>query len=88
MSGWRGAPPLAIRSLKRAVYGGGSLPLHRGVGVERKWFMVSSAGDSSQAKMAAMSRQVEENSISPWASAEGLLPWQEGTAAEAKGEEG
>jgi enoyl-CoA hydratase len=73
--------PLAIRSLKRAVYEGGSLPLHRGLGVERKWFMVSSAGRSSQEKMAAMTRQVEAEGRSPWASADGLLPWQDGTAA-------
>jgi enoyl-CoA hydratase len=72
--------PLAIRSLKRAVYEGGSLPLHRGLGVERKWFMVASAGKSSQQKMAAMSGQVEAEGRSPWASADGLLPWQEGTA--------
>jgi enoyl-CoA hydratase/carnithine racemase len=74
--------PLAIRSLKRAVYEGGSLPLRRGLGVERKWFMVASAGESSQRKMAAMSGQVEVEGRSPWASADGLLPWQEGTAAE------
>jgi enoyl-CoA hydratase len=79
--------PLAIRSLKRAVYEGGSLPLHRGLGLERKWFMVSSAGRSSREKMAAMSRQVEAEGRSPWASADGLLPWQEGTAAGAEAEE-
>jgi enoyl-CoA hydratase/carnithine racemase len=74
--------PEAIRSLKRAVYEGGSLPLAQGLGVERKWFMVASATDSSQEKMAAMSRQVEAEGESPWATAEGLLPWQDGTAAE------
>jgi enoyl-CoA hydratase/carnithine racemase len=73
--------PEAIRSLKRAVYGGGSLPLARGLAVERKWFMVASATDSSQGKMAAMTRQVEAEGASPWATAEGLLPWQDGTAA-------
>src|SRR5215203_7531214 len=31
--------PEAIRALKRAVYEGGSRPLARGLGVERKWFM-------------------------------------------------
>ncbi len=77
--------PLAIRSLKRAVYEGASLPLSRGLGVERKWFMVASAGRSSQEKMAAMTRQVEADGASPWASAEGLLPWQEGTAGEERG---
>ncbi len=74
--------PLAIRSLKRAVYEGGSLPLAQGLGVERKWFMVASAGESSQVKMAAMTRQVEAEGKSPWATAEDLLPWQEGSAAE------
>jgi len=72
--------PLAIRSLKRAVYEGGSLPLVAGLSIERKWFMVASAGRSSQQKMAAMTRQVEADGVSPWASAEGLLPWREGTA--------
>jgi enoyl-CoA hydratase len=72
--------PEAIRSLKRAVYEGGSLPLARGLAVERKWFMVASATDSSQEKMAAMTRQVETDGASPWATAEGLLPWQDGTA--------
>lgn len=72
--------PLAIRSLKRSVYEGGSQPLRRGLGVERKWFMVASAGDSSQKKMAAMERQIESEGKSPWASGEGLLPWQDGTA--------
>jgi enoyl-CoA hydratase/carnithine racemase len=72
--------PEAIRSLKRAVYEGASRPLQRGLGVERKWFMVASATDSSKEKMAAMSRQVEAEGSSPWATAEGLEPWQEGTA--------
>src|SRR5215208_4237720 len=67
--------PEAIRSLKRAVYEGGSRPLARGLAVERKWFMVASATDSSQEKMAAMSKQVEAEGRSPWATAEGLGPW-------------
>ena len=74
--------PEAIRSLKRAVYEGASRPLVQGLGVERKWFMVSSATDSSQEKMAAMSGQVEAEGSSPWATADGLLPWQDGTAAD------
>jgi enoyl-CoA hydratase len=74
--------PEAIRSLKRAVYEGASRPLDQGLGVERKWFMVSSATDSSQEKMEAMSKQVEADGRSPWATAEGLLPWQRGTGAE------
>jgi enoyl-CoA hydratase len=72
--------PEAIRSLKRAVYEGGSLPLVAGLAIERKWFMVASATDSSQEKMAAMTRQVESDGVSPWTTAEGLQPWQEGTA--------
>jgi len=72
--------PEAIRSLKRAVYEGGSLPLSRGLAEERKWFMVSSATDSSKEKMAAMARQVEAEGRSPWATAESLEPWQKGTA--------
>jgi enoyl-CoA hydratase len=72
--------PEAIRSLKRAVYEGASLPLAQGLAVERKWFMVASATDSSQEKMAAMTRQVEADGESPWATAEGLRPWQDGTA--------
>jgi enoyl-CoA hydratase len=79
--------PLAIRSLKRAVYEGASRPLGRGLGVERKWFMVSSAGRSSQEKMAVMRDQVEADGRSPWASVDGLLPWQEGTAVEPDGGE-
>ncbi len=74
--------PEAIRSLKRAVYEGASLPLAEGLAVERKWFMVASATDSSQEKMAAMATQVEEEGRSPWASAEGLAPWQDGSAAD------
>src|SRR3954462_4261642 len=74
--------PEAIRSLKRAVYEGASRPLAQGLGVERKWFMVASATDSSQEKMAAMNRQVQADGESPWTTAEGLLPWQDGTAAE------
>jgi enoyl-CoA hydratase len=77
--------PEAIRSLKRAVYEGASLPLAKGLAVERKWFMVASATDSSQEKMALMSEQVESEGRSPWASAEGLLPWQNGTASEEGG---
>jgi enoyl-CoA hydratase len=72
--------PEAIRSLKRAVYDGASLPLHRGLAVERKWFMVASATDSSKVKMAAMAKQVEVDSGSPWITSESLEPWQEGTA--------
>ena len=78
--------PEAIRSLKRAVYEGGSMPLHRALGVERKWFMVSSATESSKAKMAAMSRQVEADGRSPWITAESLQPWQDGTAVRGEGE--
>jgi enoyl-CoA hydratase len=74
--------PEAIRSLKRAVYEGGSLPLASGLALERKWFMVASATDSSQEKMAAMTRQVESDGESPWTTAEGLLPWQDGTAVD------
>jgi hypothetical protein len=44
--------------------------------------MVSSATDFSQEKMAAMSGQVEAEGRSPWATADGLLPWQDGTAAD------
>jgi enoyl-CoA hydratase len=72
--------PESIRSLKRAVYEGASRPLAQGLGVERKWFMVASATDSSQEKMAAMAGQVEAEGKSPWANAEDLLPWQEGTS--------
>jgi enoyl-CoA hydratase len=74
--------PEAIRSLKRAVYEGGSLPLVAGLAIERKWFMVASATDSSQEKMAAMTRQVEAEGGSPWATAEKLAPWQDGTAGD------
>src|SRR4051794_4466593 len=74
--------PEAIRSLKRSVYEGGSLPLGAGLAIERKWFMVSSATESSQEKMAAMAKQVEADRESPWATADGLLPWQDGTASE------
>jgi enoyl-CoA hydratase len=79
--------PEAIRSLKRAVYEGGSMPLHRGLAQERKWFMVSSATESSQEKMAAMNRQVEVEGRSPWVTSESLEPWQEGTAVSGDGEE-
>src|SRR3954469_625362 len=74
--------PEAIRSLKRAVYEGGSLPLHRGLAEERKWFMVSSATESSKEKMAAMTRQVEADGSSPWIRPETLEPWQQGTAVD------
>jgi enoyl-CoA hydratase len=74
--------PEAIRSLKRSVYEGGSRPLAQGLGVERKWFMVASATDSSQEKMVAMTKQVEAEGRSPWVTAEGLGPWQDGTATE------
>jgi len=71
--------PQAIRSLKRAVYEGGSTRLARGLGIERKWFMVSSSTESSKQKMETMTRQVEEDGISPWITAEALQPWQDGT---------
>jgi enoyl-CoA hydratase len=73
--------PEAIRSLKRAVYEGGSMPLRKGLATERKWFMVSSAAGSSQEKMAAMADQVETSGESPWARAETLRHWQDGTAS-------
>jgi enoyl-CoA hydratase len=72
--------PEAVRSLKRAVYEGGSKELARGLAVERKWFMVASATDSSQEKMETMARQVEQDGASPWADGEALRPWQDGTA--------
>jgi enoyl-CoA hydratase len=73
--------PNAIRGLKRAVYEGGSKPLARGLGVERKWFMVASASESSKRKMAAMAREVDAEG-SPWVDAEALARWQEGTASD------
>jgi enoyl-CoA hydratase len=72
--------PEAIRSLKRAVYGGASTDLARGLAAERKWFMVASATDSSQEKMEGMIRQLEADGTSPWATPEGLRPWREGSA--------
>jgi enoyl-CoA hydratase len=72
--------PEAIRSLKRAVYEGASTDLARGLAAERKWFMVASATDSSQEKMATMAEQVATEGASPWASGETLKPWQDGTA--------
>jgi enoyl-CoA hydratase len=72
--------PEAIRSLKRAVYDGGSKPLALGLAEERKWFMVSSATESSQEKMEKMARQVERDGASPWADPESLRAWQEGRA--------
>jgi enoyl-CoA hydratase len=74
--------PEAVRSLKRAVYEGGSKRLARGLAEERKWFMVSSATESSKHKMASLARQVEREQRSPWIAAETLGPWQEGTAAD------
>src|SRR3954453_1689035 len=74
-------PPEAIRALKRAVYEGGSRPLARGLGIERKWFMVSSATEASKRQMAAMARQVEAEG-SPWIRPESLTPWQQGTAVD------
>ena len=76
--------PEAIRALKRAVYEGGSRPLARGLGIERKWFMVSSATESSKRKLAAMAREVEIEG-SPWVNAEAMARWQEGTAADLDG---
>jgi enoyl-CoA hydratase len=73
--------PEAIRSLKRAVYEGAASPLPNGLAVERKWFMVSSATESSQRAMAAMAEQVEADGTSPWASEESIRPWQDGVAA-------
>jgi enoyl-CoA hydratase len=73
--------PAAIRALKRAVYEGGSRPLARGLGIERKWFMVSSSTESSKRKLAAMAREVEVEG-SPWVNAEAMARWQEGTAAD------
>jgi enoyl-CoA hydratase/carnithine racemase len=73
--------PQAIRALKRAVYEGGSKPLARGLGVERKWFMVASSTESSKRKMAAMAREVDAEG-SPWVDAEALARWQEGTASD------
>lgn len=72
--------PEAIRSLKRAVYEGGSMKLARGLGIERKWFMVASATEASKLKMEAMARQVEADDASPWITPEALQPWQDGTA--------
>jgi enoyl-CoA hydratase len=77
--------PEAIKALKHAVYEGATRPLATGLGVERKWFMFASATDSSKRKMEAMAKQVDAEGGSPWATAEGLHPWQEGTAV---GEDG
>jgi enoyl-CoA hydratase len=74
--------PESIRSLKRAVYEGAGSSMRRGLAGERKWFMVASGTDSSQRAMAAMAAEVERDGASPWATAEAIRPWQEGTAAD------
>ena len=79
--------PTRIRSLKRAVYEGASRPLGRGLGVERKWFMVSSAGRSSQEKMAVDDRSGRGRRALALGQRRGLVPWQAGTAVEPDGGE-
>ena len=46
--------------------------------------MVASATDSSQEKMAAMTRRIEEEGSSPWVTAAGLVPWEDGASEESE----
>ena len=75
--------PAAIRLLEARGLRGRLPAAGPGLGVERKWFMVASATDSSQREDGHHDRAGRgRRARSPWATADGLLPWQEGVAAE------
>jgi enoyl-CoA hydratase len=74
--------PQSVRALKRAVYDGASSRLPVGLGVERKWFMFSSATAGSKRAMAAYAEQVEKGGGAPWSDPELHRGWREGTAAD------
>jgi enoyl-CoA hydratase len=77
--------PVAIRGLKRAVYGGGSSRLGRGLATERKWFLTEGGKPGSRRAMAAYVRQVADGA--PWTDDETMRAWQDGTAADLVSEE-
>ncbi len=72
--------PAAVKALKNAVYEGSSKPLEHGLAEERKWFLTASSLDQSLEAMEVMAEQIEREGASPWASAEKIRPWQDGTA--------
>ncbi len=74
--------PLAVQALKHDVYEGAARPLDEGLAIERKWFLAASSTPESLHAMEVFVDQVERDGESPWASAEGLEPWQDGTATE------
>jgi enoyl-CoA hydratase len=73
--------PLAVKGLKRAVYEGASSTLRRGLALERKWFVSQGGRPGPRRAMAAYSEQVERGGA-PWADAEKIRSWQEGTGAD------
>ena len=80
-------PAAAIRGLKRSVYEGSAGSLEQGLAAERKWFMSEAGLEQSLREMEAFVAEVERRGGSPWATEEGLRPWQEGTASEGSGQQ-
>jgi enoyl-CoA hydratase/carnithine racemase len=73
--------PLSVAAAKRAVLDGGSKSMPDGLAEERRWFM---ATVSQPAARRAMKAYVERTRASgpPFANADGLALWQDGTAVD------
>jgi enoyl-CoA hydratase len=73
--------PLAVKGLKRAVYGGASSSLRRGLALERKWFVSQGGRPGAKRAMSVYAEEVERGGV-PWADPAKIRRWQEGTAAD------
>jgi enoyl-CoA hydratase/carnithine racemase len=73
---------ITVGATKRAVYEGAALPLPAGLKVEQVGFMASASSKAAQRAMKRFGEQLDEldESVpSPWADAETMKGWSEGT---------
>lgn len=74
-------PRLAVQSLKRAVYEGGSRSLAQGLAVERAAFAVAAQSAGARRGVEAMRGEIEAGrGAGPGMDVDALRPWQDGTA--------
>jgi enoyl-CoA hydratase/carnithine racemase len=75
--------PVAVESLKRAVYEGASRPLSEGLHIERAGFLAASSTEAARRAMRAYADEVERlGDIAPWQAESALERWQDGTAVD------
>lgn len=78
--------PESIAGAKRAVLEGSRHPLAEGLAYERKWFLSTVSKPAARRAMRAYVDEVAGSGSPPFADAERLRPWQDGTAVDLVGD--